>query len=336
MPVTVANERTTHNVSIVIPVYDGSNTLSALLEEIAGQVTPQNSSLGNSFVVSEVLLVWDGGSQRSADIIRHLESNYTWVRAIWLSRNYGQHAATLAGMSSTAGEWVITMDEDGQHDPTYIGQLLDCALSNSTQLVYASPSNGRPHGLLRNASSASARWAFMKLVGDNNIDQFHSFRLILGEVARGTAAYTGPGVYLDVALSWVVSSSAVTPIPMRNEGREGSTYSFKKLLAHFGRLVISSGTRPLMFVSVIGFVFFMLGILFSLWVLFQRLFADAIPQGWTSSFVATLVIGGLILLSLGVIAQYLRTAVNMSLGKPLYVVVEDPLKHFPQISPREK
>ena len=70
----------------------------------------------------------------------------------------------------------------------------------------------------------------MKLVGDNNIDQFHSFRLILGEVARGTAAYTGPGVYLDVALSWVVSSSAVTPIPMRNEGREGSTYSFKKLL----------------------------------------------------------------------------------------------------------
>ncbi len=119
---------------------------------------------------------------------------------------------------------------------------------------------------------------------------------------------------------------------MRTEGREASNYSFRKLLSHFGRLIISSGTRPLAFVSLIGFVFFMLGIIFSLWVLFQRLFTDAVPQGWTSSFVATLVVGGLTLLSLGVIAQYLRTAVNMSLGKPLYVVVEDPKKHFPAIT----
>jgi hypothetical protein len=123
---------------------------------------------------------------------------------------------------------------------------------------------------------------------------------------------------------------------MRSEGREASNYSFKKLVAHFGRLVISSGTRPLVIVSIIGFVFFMLGIIFSLWVLFQRFFTDTVPQGWTSSFVATLVIGGLTLLSLGVIAQYLRTAVNMSLGKPLYVVVEDPKKHFPEISQTKK
>jgi len=268
--------------------------------------------------------------------LREIEVAHAWARAIWLSRNYGQHAATLAGMSSTSSEWVVTLDEDGQHDPAYIGQLLDCALNESAQLVYAAPTSGRPHGFLRNASSASARWAFNLLVGESDIDQFHSYRLILGEVARGTAAYTGPGVYLDVALSWVVSSSSTTPIPMRSEGREASSYSFKKLVAHFGRLVISSGTRPLTFVSIIGFVLFMLGIFFSLWLLFQRLFNDTLPQGWTSSLVATLVVGGITLLSLGVIAQYLRTAVNMSLGKPLYVVVEDPKKHFPKISSSEK
>lgn len=325
-----------HRISIVIPVYNGGGTLPALMAELETLTEPQATVHGTLFAISEVLLVWDGGTAHSADVLRIIERQYPWARPIWLSRNYGQHAATLAGMSSTASEWVVTMDEDGQHDPACIGQLLDCALSESAQLVYAGPTNGRPHGFFRNASSASARWAFSKLVGESNIDQFHSYRLILGEVARGTAAYTGPGVYLDVALSWVVSASAVTPIPMRNEGREASSYSFKKLLAHFGRLVISSGTRPLAIVSIIGFVFFMLGIIFSLWVLFQRLFTDTIPQGWTSSFVATLVVGGLILLSLGVIAQYLRTAVNMSLGKPLYVVVEDPQKHFPRFSPREE
>lgn len=321
-----------HSVSIVIPVYNGSSTLPSLMAEIAPLTKTQRTSAGFAFVVSEVLLVWDGGSGTSAASLRDIDAQYEWARPIWLSRNFGQHAATLAGMSSTSGEWVVTLDEDGQHDPAFIGQLLDCALTESVQLVYASPVNGRPHGMFRNVSSASARWMFNRLVGESNIDQFHSYRLILGEVARGTAAYTGPGVYLDVALSWVVSSSAISPIPMRSEGREASNYSFKKLLAHFGRLVISSGTRPLMIVSIIGFVFFMLGIVFSLWVLFQRLFTDNIPQGWTSSFVATLVVGGLILLSLGVIAQYLRTAVNMSLGKPLYVVVEDPKKHFPEKS----
>jgi glycosyltransferase involved in cell wall biosynthesis len=287
-----------HAVSVVIPVYSGGNTLPALMSELKALTQPQMTPYGISFVVSEVLLVWDGGSAQSAAVLREIEAEYTWARAIWLSRNYGQHAATLAGMSSTSSEWVVTLDEDGQHDPAFIGQLLDCALSESAQLVYAAPTNGRPHGFFRNASSAIARWLF----------------------------------YLDVALSWVVSRSAVTPIPMRSEGREASNYSSKKLVAHFGRLVISSGTRPLILVSVIGFVFFMLGILFSLWVLFQRFFTDTVPQGWTSSFVATLVIGGLTLLSLGVIAQYLRTAVNMSLGKPLYVVVEDPKNHFPKIT----
>lgn len=320
---------------MVIPVYDGGRTLPSLMAEIEPLTKLQRTAQGFDYVVSEVLLVWDGGSSDSAARLQEISANFEWARPIWLSRNFGQHAATLAGMSSTSGEWVITLDEDGQHDPAFIGQLLDCALTESAQLVYAAPTNGRPHGAFRNLSSASARWMFNLLVGESNIDQFHSYRLMLGEVARGTAAYTGPGVYLDVALSWVVSSSTVTPVPMRNEGRAASNYSFKKLLAHFGRLVISSGTRPLIFVSIIGFVFFMLGILFSLWVLFQRLFTDNIPQGWTSSFVATLVVGGLTLLSLGVIAQYLRTAVNMSLGKPLYVVVEDPKKHFPQIARKE-
>ena len=318
----------TRRISVVIPAYNGAGTLPAVLDELETFTGASVSPHGIPFTIEEVLLVWDGGSQTCAETIRLLAQKYPWVRPIWLSRNFGQHAATLAGMSSSGGEWVVTLDEDGQHDPAYIGALLDRALEERCQLVYAAPTNGRPHGAVRNASSSVARWFFSKLVTDTDIDQFHSYRLMLGEVARGAAAYTGPGVYLDVALSWVVSSSSTSPVPMRTEGRPASNYSFKKLVQHFGRLVISSGTRPLFLVSVVGFVFFTLGILFSLWVLFQRFFTDSVPQGWTSSFVATLVVGGLILLSLGVIAQYLRTAVNMSLGKPLYVVVSDPDKHF--------
>ena len=109
---------------------------------------------------------------------------------------------------------------------------------------------------------------------------------------------------------------------MRDEGRPASNYSTRRLIQHFGRLVVSSGTRPLMWVSIIGFVFFAIGVLYSIWVVANRLFGETAPEGWTSSFIATLIVGGLILFSLGIIAQYLRAAVNMSLGKPLYVVVK--------------
>lgn len=294
------------------------------MDEIALLTKATQTPEGASFRVDEVLLVSDGGSRASAVVAETLAAQNSWVRVIWLSRNFGQHAATLAGMSSSGGRWIVTMDEDGQHDPAAIGSLLDVALQEEAQLVYAAPTNARPHGFARNTGSNVARWFFRRVTGDSAITNFHSFRLIDGEVARGTAAYTGPGVYLDVALSWVVARVATCPVAMRDEGRPASNYSTRRLIQHFGRLVVSSGTRPLVWVSVIGFVFFAIGVLYSIWVLMNRLFGETAPQGWTSSFIATLIVGGLILFSLGIIAQYLRAAVNMSLGKPLYVVVKTP------------
>jgi hypothetical protein len=119
---------------------------------------------------------------------------------------------------------------------------------------------------------------------------------------------------------------------MRSEGRPASNYSFPKLLSHFGRLVISSGTRPLAMVSLIGLIFLALGIVYSIWLLINRLMGGVLPAGWTSTFISILIIGGLTLFSLGVIAQYIRAATNMSLGKPLYVVVRDPQRVFPNES----
>ena len=309
-------------VSVVVPVFDGAATLPALIAELEVLTSESVTPAGVRFTVQEALLVWDGGSKSSAEVAAQLAAQYSWVRVVWLSRNFGQHAATLAGMSSSGGQWVITMDEDGQHDPSAIGTLLDVAIQQEAQLVYAAPTNPRPHGLFRNSASSLARWFFRRVTGDTAITNFHSFRLIDGEVARGTAAYTGPGVYLDVALSWVVARVATCPVAMRDEGRPASNYSTRRLIQHFGRLVVSSGTRPLVWVSVIGFVFFAIGVLYSIWVVTNRLFGETAPEGWTSSFIATLIVGGLILFSLGIIAQYLRAAVNMSLGKPLYVVVK--------------
>jgi len=315
-------------VSVVIPVYSGEVTLPALLSELAKHTVPQQTPSGLDYQISEVLLVWDRGPGSSDQTIRELASQYDFVRPIWLSRNFGQHPATLAGITSAGGDWIVTMDEDGQQDPRFIPNMLDRAYSERAQLVYASPTNEAPHGFLRNAASNVTKWFFVKLLAEGDFSEFNSYRLIQGEIGRSVAAYTGPGVYLDVALNWVVATTAEEPVTSRTEGRPASNYSFGNLLAHFLRLVVSSGTRPLLFVSVLGAVFVVLGAVLTIWIVTNAITGDVPIGGWASTMVAILVVGGGTLLSLGIIAQYVGAATNMSLGKPLYVVTSDPKNTF--------
>ena len=315
-------------VSVVIPVYRGEDTLPQLLQELASLTQPQVTAEGRSFHVHEVLLVWDRGPGRSDATIRDLADTYSWVKPVWLSRNFGQHAATLAGMTSSGGDWIVTMDEDGQQDPAFIAEMLDTAYRDGAQLVYGAPTNPPPHNAIRNAGSRFAKKLFAGALSDGGFAEFNSYRLVLGEIGRSVAAYTGPGVYLDVALSWVVADATTCPVVARREGREATNYGYRRLVGHFGRLLVSSGTKPLFFVSWLGVLFVLLGAAVSLWVLYQRVTGELVIAGWASTFIALMLIGGAVLLSLGIIAQYIGAATNMSLGKPLYLVVRDPAATF--------
>lgn len=324
------------SISVVIPVYSGQVTLPALMAELEPLTHKNLTPGGKSFSIDEVLLVWDRGPGNSDQTIRDLASQYSWVKPVWLSKNYGQHAATLAGMTSSGGDWIVTMDEDGQQDPAFIATMLDTAYADRAQLVYGTPTNPPPHSKLRNAGSKFAKRLFAGALADGGFAEFNSYRLVLGEIGRSVAAYTGAGVYLDVALSWVVADATTCPVTARQEGRPAGNYNYSRLAGHFGRLVVSSGTRPLFLVSWLGVFFVGIGALASLWVIYQRIAGEVIIAGWASTFIALMVIGGAILLSLGIVAQYVGAATNMSLGKPLYVVVRDPKATFdPSITQRD-
>lgn len=298
------------------------------MDELGALTSPQSTKKGRAYRVSEVLLVWDRGPGNSDQVIRTLAAEHEWVKPIWLSRNFGQHAATLAGMTSSGGDWIVTMDEDGQQDPRFIADMIDAAYDSGAQLVYGTPTNPPPHSKVRNLGSKFAKKLFTNVLADSKFADFNSFRLVLGEVGRSVAAYTGNGVYLDVALSWVVADVTTCAVIAREEGREAANYNYRRLFSHFGRLVISSGTKPLAVVSWLGILFVLLGAMVTAWVLWQRFTGDVPVTGWASTFVALMVIGGAILLSLGIVAQYVGAATNMSLGKPLYVVVRDPAVTF--------
>jgi undecaprenyl-phosphate 4-deoxy-4-formamido-L-arabinose transferase len=253
-----------------------------------------------------------------------LAERHPFLRLVWLSRNFGQHPATLAGMASSSASWVATLDEDGQQDPHDVGRLLDEALGHGAVLVYARPQAPPPHGLLRNLASRAAKALSTHVLGGHRLGAFNSFRLIRGDVARGVAAYCGANVFLDVALSWVVPGARHAVVSLRPERGRPSGYSPRRLLSHFWQLGLTSGTRPLRLIALLGGAAILLGLLITAWVVWGRLAHQVPVAGWTSMIIVVCLFSGLILFSLGIIAEYLGVAVSMAMGKPPYFIVSRP------------
>jgi undecaprenyl-phosphate 4-deoxy-4-formamido-L-arabinose transferase len=311
---------------MVIPVYAGETSLPTLIKEIVPLTHPLTTPGGYTFLICEVLLVHDCGPDHSDKTLEALATQYPFVQPVWLSRNYGQHAATMAGMASATGDWVVTIDEDGQQNPADIGSMLDCALGSSLQLVYAQPTNRPPHGWLRNALSRTAKEISSGLLGNRSLGRFNSFRLVDGEIARTLAAYCGNGVYLDVGLFWITGRIGHCPIQLRNELGRPSGYSYLKLLGHFWSLVLTTGTRPLRFITVMGIFSIVLAFAIAAYALYGKLVGQVPVQGWASLTIVVAFFSGSILAALGVIAEYLAVTMGIVMGKPLYVVGTKPTR----------
>lgn len=307
------------SLSVVIPVYKGETTLEPLIDSLARYFVPSESPKGNGFTIDEVLLVHDCGPDRSDLTIKHLCETHTKVKAVWLSKNFGQHPATIAGMSSAMGDWIVTMDEDGQHSPGDITELLDHGIEEDLQVVYAKPTSGMPHSFARNLASRTAKRIASRMIGSQVVKEFNSFRLIRGDVGRTLAAYCGNGVYLDVALLWVADRFGSKAVRINKDDRK-SGYDFFRLMNHFWRMTVTSGPGLLRIVSTLGIVSIFLAVGLSSYVVFHK-YSNNIPvQGWTSLIIAVSFFSGCILTSLGIIAEYLAASLGITMGKPLYVI----------------
>lgn len=317
-------------ISVVVPVYRGEQTVAALVRELH-TLTAATTPGGIGFRVEEIVLVHDHGPDRSDIVLQRLAREYGRVRVIWLSRNYGQDAATIAGMAAARGRWIVTMDEDGQHDPGCIAAFLDAAYRERADLVYSRPTNTRPHGPLRNLTSRGAKTVLATLFAFPASTRFESFRLIRGDIGRHLAEVAGNGAYLDVALTWVVGRTATVPVLLRAEGREESGYNYRRLFSLFWKMVLCTGTRGLRVVSLLGVTLALAGAVLAGAIVYTALTGDdGEPEGWASIIVVLLLCSGAVLFSLGLIAEYLGVVLHILVGKPLYLTVESPTPRPPE------
>lgn len=300
----------TPEVSIVVPVYRSAQTLASLCERIGIAIEPLDPHY-------EILLVEDCGEDDSWEEIERLSTANIHLRGFQLSRNFGQHAATLCGISHTKGKWVATLDDDLEQLPEYLPQLYAKAYEGY-DLVYGIYPE-RTHKAWRNLTSNLARWLFRKAIPSLN-QAYTSYRFIRGDIARNLTQFDSPFPFIDGYLSWLTNRYATVEVAHGNRLQGASNYTFRKLFSHTINVFVTFSDLPLKLSTWIGLIFSMIGMLWLVVILFGKISGIITVSGYPSLIAAIALFGGIQLLILGILGEYLGRMNFKSSRKPLYLV----------------
>jgi len=304
------------SVSVIIPVFSSIKTLENLVLELIEYFHKSKKISNLGFELSKIVLVDDGSVDGSTIVMKKLESNDK-VKSIYLNRNYGQHAAIFAGVLATTEDVLITMDEDGEHNPEIIENMIEKLELENYDIVYARFKHKKFD--FRDTLSKQSKKFISFIAKDENINLITSYRAVRGSVFRSAAVYANNGSFLDIALSWI-SNRVTTVETEKRDSRRDSTYTLSKLVKHFNKLFFAAGIRPLIFLFNIGWIT-SLGSLFAIGVIiYRKIFSDIEVQGWVSSITVILFIGGIMISAIGLVARYLSAIVETSSGKPFFTI----------------
>ena len=300
----------TVDVSIVVPVYGGSAALAELRERVAKAM----EAAGHRH---ELILVDDRGSNDAWPIIRALAERHPEVIGLRLGRNFGQHAATICGIEQARGEWIVTMDDDLEHLPESVPDLL-AAGSDDYPLVYGVFAQ-RTHAGYRNFTSDLMRRTLKRAFPDLN-DQYTSFRAIHSPLAKQLVRFGLSKPYIDGMLSWMTSSVRVVDIP-HGERRHGeSAYTIGKLLSLATNIFVTFSHLPLRIASYSGAVLAAASFFYLLYLIYGHLSGHITNPGYTSLMSVVLLACGIQLLILGVLGEYIGRLMGAAYRKPVYLV----------------
>ena len=300
------------NASVIIPVYNGADTVPQLTERL-------QKVLPDLFTEYEILLVDDCSPDGSWSVLKDLQQkDPEHVRAIHLSRNFGQHNATLCGIRMARYEICITMDDDLQHPPEQL-PLLVAEYEKGYDVVYAVPKK-LPHSWWRNLGSKMTKIILGRIMGIP-IREIGAWRVFRTSLRDAFADYRSPEVYIDPLLSW--GTKNFSHVYVEEDKREigTSNYSFAKLVKASLLILTGYSTAPLRFASLLGFIFMLFGFAVLVYVLAVFFILGSTPG---FPFIASIIsiFAGVQLFTLGIIGEYLARVYDRASDRPPYVVRE--------------
>jgi len=299
------------SISIVIPVYNGSATLSPLIDRL-------RIVLDRLATPYEIVLVNDGSRDGSWAAIESLALRYSEIVGIDLMRNYGQHNALLCGIRRSRNDVIITLDDDLQQPPEEIPRLL-AKLHEGYDVVYGTPKQEQ-HGFWRNLSSRVTKAALGAATSASVAPMVSAFRAFRASVKPAFADYRSPLLSIDVLLTWATTSFASVTV-QRVARRSGvSNYRLRALVRHTMNMMTGYSLLPLQLATMIGFLFTLFGILVLFFVLGRYLMVGETVAGFPFLASIIAIFSGAQLFALGIIGEYLGRMHLRMMERPAYIV----------------
>ncbi len=299
------------DVSVVIPVYGSQGTLRPLAERLCAVL----DQTGRSY---EVIFVNDDSPDQAWAELEALQARYReCVVAIELTRNFGQHNAIMCGFHHARGRYVVTMDDDLQHPPEEVPKLLDTIEQTGLDVVYGRYDH-KKHGPWRNLGSSVLNLAYRKVFGVTG--QFTAFRVIRREIVQAALAYDLNFTFIDGLLAWNTRriGGCTVEHAKRQQGRSG--YTFRKLATLAFNLLTNFSLLPLQVSTLLGLFSACVGFVVGAYYLGLALLGGIAVPGYASTITAVLFLGGVQLLAIGIIGEYVgRLHLNVN-RKPQFRV----------------
>ncbi|MDP9333526.1 MAG: glycosyltransferase family 2 protein [Actinomycetota bacterium] len=298
-------------LSIVVPVYRGMPTL----EELHRRLDAVARAGGSPF---EIIFVDDASPDDSWRVICALAATHANVHGIKLLRNFGQHAALLAGLRSAHYSVVVTLDDDLQNPPEEIPRLLG-ALTDEVDVVYGVPTSVQQN-LSRRLAGRLARWSVRMAVGDNSVHTFTSFRAFRTELRGAFDGPVGPSVNLDVLLSWGTTRFTAIEVVQAPRRTGDSNYGVGHLVRFALDVFTGFSTFPLRIASLLGLATAAFGVVLLAWVLGRLVLTGESTTGFPFLASALSIFSGVQLLLLGIIGEYIGRMHFRVMRKPSYAI----------------
>ena len=296
--------------AIVVPVYNSEQSL----EELFLGIKAVFEELKQSF---QVIFVEDHGSDGSWEVLKNLKSAYgELIIAVRLSKNFGQHNATLCGFGFAKGDFIITIDDDLQTPPSEIVKLIQAEETESADLVYGYFTR-KSHSKARNIGSSSLKKSSRIL--HNAPGEGSSFRLIRKDLMEKILEHQQHFIYLDEIFHWYTDDIVFVEVIHLPRKYKQSGYSTRKLFHMVANILMYYTMVPLKILVYGGFIFSVITFAYGLFHIIKKWLYD-VPLGYTSLIVAILFSTSIILFSLGIIGEYLSRIYQIQNRKPPYSI----------------
>lgn len=301
----------TVHISVVVPVFNEAGNIALLVERSIAVL----QATGQSF---EMILVDDGSKDDTFSEIRSLQKKFPAIKGIALSRNFGHQVALTAGLEHASGELVISMDGDLQHPPELIPELL-AEQKKGYDIVNTIRKETADATAAKNAGAGGFYKLMNKISDVEIVPGAADFRLMTRRAVDAFLQIPERDRFTRGLISWMGFRQSFITYTAAKRHSGDSKYTFRKMLRFAWDGITAFSSRPLRISFYFGLIAAGMGVVYAVYALINRFVGHAI-EGWTSLLIVVLVMGGIQLISIGIIGEYLARVFNESKARPLYFV----------------